>query len=66
MIISAFINYLIQLQVDILKEQNFTKIISVLPDGVSNSYLETGFKGCNTRHSYSKNTRWFNNIIMKL
>lgn len=56
MIISAFINYLNKLEIDILDEQNFFKIITVLKDGLSNSYLETGFKGSNTRPSILKQT----------
>lgn len=56
MIVSAFINYLNNQGVDILDEQNFSRIISVLKEGLASSYLETGFKGSNTRPSILKQT----------
>lgn len=56
MIISAFINYLSQQNIDTLDAQNFSKVISVLQEGLANSYLETGFKGSNTRPSILKQT----------
>ncbi|MED4392548.1 DUF262 domain-containing protein [Priestia aryabhattai] len=56
MIVSAFIHYLNEQRVDILEEQNFSRIISVLQQGLADSYLEKGFKGSNTRPSILKHT----------
>ncbi|OCA92072.1 hypothetical protein [Pseudobacillus wudalianchiensis] len=56
MIVSVFINYLNNQRVDILEEHRFHRIISILQEGLANSYLETGFKGSNTRPSILKQT----------
>lgn len=56
MIVTAFINHLNHQGENILEEQTFSSIISVLQDGLANSYLETGFKGSNTRPSILKQT----------
>lgn len=56
MIVAAFIHYLVQRDVDIISDTNFPKIISTLKVVLSNSYLETGFKGSNTRPAILKQT----------
>ena len=56
MMVSAFIHYLNQQEIDILDDDNFNKIIKVLKKGLANSYLETGFKGSSTRPSILKQT----------
>jgi hypothetical protein len=49
MIMSAFIKYLKDNKIDIVDKQNLKSIKNAIAITLENSYLETGFKGSNTR-----------------
>ncbi|AWI04547.1 DUF262 domain-containing protein [Clostridium drakei] len=56
MIISAFIHYLLENEIDIIKDSEFELIFKSIKNTLANSYLENDFKGSNTRPSALKET----------
>lgn len=56
MIMSAFIHYLLENEVEIIKDNKFEIIFKTIKNTLSNSYLEDDFKGSNTRPSILKST----------
>lgn len=55
-IVSAFIKHLIDEGIDVLVNDNFENSLNAIIMTLSNSYLEEGFKGSNTRPSIMKET----------